>query len=72
MGKSSYLLQRMYLHVTKPEKEKNEHMTVEEKEKIETMHSGKKWQFSGHEKSLPQVGIEPRTSGLRTHLPNLT
>ena len=33
MGKSSYLLQRMYLHVTKPEKEKNEHMTVEEKEK---------------------------------------
>ena len=66
MGKSSYLLQRMNLHVTKPEKEKNEHMTVEEKEKIETMHSGKKWQFSGHEKKiLPQMGIESGTSGLR-------
>ena len=41
-------------------------MTVEEKEKIETMHSGKKWQFSGHEKKiLPQMGIESGTSGLR-------
>ena len=31
-------------------------MTVEEKEKIETMHSGKKWQFSGHEKKVAPDG----------------